>query len=43
MPKKLTTEDFISKSIKIHGNIFDYSLLEYKNNQSKVKIISEKY
>lgn len=39
MPKKLTTEEFVHKSIEIHGNFFDYSLLEYKNNQNKVKII----
>lgn len=39
MPKKLTTEEFVYKSKKIHGNTFDYSLLEYRGNQKKVKII----
>lgn len=39
MPNKLTTDEFISKSRNIHGSTFDYSLLEYKNNQSKVKVV----
>ena len=37
--RKITTEDFIKKAIKIHGNKYDYSLVEYKNAISKVKII----
>ncbi|MCK9445437.1 hypothetical protein M0Q50_00920 [bacterium] len=36
---KLTTEFFISKSINIHGNKYDYSLSKYINNSSKIKII----
>ncbi len=39
MPKKLTTEEFISKSIEIHGNVFDYSNVKYESNQKKVKIV----
>ena len=35
----LSTEKFIDKSRKIHGNKYDYSLVEYKNNHNKVKII----
>lgn len=31
-------EGFIEKSIKIHGDRYDYSLVEYKNNKTKVKI-----
>jgi hypothetical protein len=31
--------DFIDKSNKIHNNKYDYSLSEYKNNKSKVKVI----
>ncbi len=34
-----TNTQFIEKSIKIHGNKYDYSLIEYKNNKIKVKII----
>ena len=37
--KKLTTEQFIEKAKTIHGDIYDYSLVEYKNNHTKVKII----
>ena len=39
MSKKLTTEEFIEKAKKIHGNKYDYSLVVYKNNSTKVKII----
>jgi len=34
-----TTEEFIDKSMTIHGNKYDYSLVDYKNNHTKVKII----
>lgn len=37
--KKLTTEEFIRKSIEKHGKKYDYSLTKYKNMKSKVKII----
>ena len=37
--KKLTTEEFIARSKKIHNNKYDYSLVEYKNNHTLVKII----
>jgi hypothetical protein len=36
---KLNTDKFISKSKDIHGNKYDYSLVEYINNREKVKII----
>jgi hypothetical protein len=36
---KYTTETFIEKCKKIHSNKYDYSLVEYKNTRSKVKII----
>jgi very-short-patch-repair endonuclease/glutaredoxin/uncharacterized C2H2 Zn-finger protein/DNA-directed RNA polymerase subunit RPC12/RpoP len=39
MGKKLTKEEFIERSKKIHGNIYDYSLVDYKNYLTKVKII----
>lgn len=32
-------EVFISRSKKVHGNKYDYSLVNYKNYESKVKII----
>lgn len=43
MPKKLTTQDFIEKAIKIHGNNYDYSLVEYKNCYTKIKIVCQKH
>jgi len=43
MGKKLTTEEFIEKSKRIHGNKYDYSLVEYKNNHTKVKIICSEH
>lgn len=35
----MTNEEFISKSRDIHGNKYDYSLTNYVNMKSKVKII----
>jgi predicted GIY-YIG superfamily endonuclease len=32
-------EQFIKKATNIHGSIYDYSLVEYTNSKSKVKII----
>jgi hypothetical protein len=37
--KKLTTEEFISKSKEIHGDKYDYSLVDFKNVRGKIKII----
>jgi hypothetical protein len=37
--KKLTTEEFIEKARKVHGDKYDYSLVEYNGNRKKVKII----
>lgn len=39
MSKKLTTEEFIEKARKIHGNKYDYSKVVYVNSQTKVCII----
>jgi len=36
---KLTTKEFCDRSSKIHNNKYDYSLVKYKNNHTKVKII----
>ena len=37
--KPLTQEEFIERSKKLHNNKYDYSLVEYKNCATKVKII----
>lgn len=39
MPKLSTTSEFISKAKNIHNSTYDYSLVEYKNAHTKVKII----
>lgn len=39
MAKKLTTEDFIERAKKVHGNKYDYSKVEYVSSQKKVCII----
>lgn len=41
--KNKTTEGFIKKSKAIHGKKYNYSLVEYKNNYTKVKIICSKH
>lgn len=38
MTAKLTTEQFIEKAKAVHGAKYDYSLVEYKNNKTKVII-----
>ena len=40
---KHTTESFIKKSIEIHGNRYNYSLVDYKGNKSKIKIICQEH
>ncbi len=40
--KKWTTELFIEESKKIFGDIYDYSLVEYVNLETHVKIICDK-
>ena len=37
--KRLSTKEVIKLSSKIHDNKYDYSLLIYKNNKTKIKII----
>lgn len=34
-----TTEEFIAEAIEVWGNKYDYSLVEYKNSLTKIKII----
>ena len=40
---KITNEQFIEKCIKIHGDRYDYSLTNYINNYTKVKIICKEH
>lgn len=39
--KKLTTEEFINRSKKIHGNTYDYSLVDYQGSHKKVYLICQ--
>jgi len=39
MKEKQKDKDFIEKSKKIHGEKYDYSLVNYINNRTKVKLI----
>jgi hypothetical protein len=36
--KNVTTEEFIRKAKEVHGDAYDYSLVEYVNNTTKIKI-----
>jgi len=39
MTRKLTTNEFIMNAIKIHGNKYDYSLVDYINNKHNIIIL----
>ena len=41
--RRLTNDEFISKCIGIHGEKYDYSLVDYSNSKKKVKIICDKH
>ena len=36
--RRSNEEEFINKAVKIQGNNYDYSLIEYINSRTKVKI-----
>lgn len=40
---RLTLEQFIEKSKKFHGDLYDYSKVEYKNTYTNVRIIDPEY
>lgn len=41
--KVRSTEEFINQCIDIHGNLYDYSNVDYKNNKQKIKIICKEH
>lgn len=43
MPRRKTKEEFIEDSVLIHGNRYDYSLVDYKNMKTKVNIICKEH
>ena len=38
----ITTQEFVKRSKEKHGNLYDYSKSEYKNNRTKIEIICHK-
>ena len=43
MPRKLTTQQVIEQFKRAHGDLYDYSLVEYKNNRKKVSILCKEH
>lgn len=43
MTTKLTTEQFISKAKLVHGDRYDYELVEYINNRTKLIIVCREH
>lgn len=43
MPQRLTTEIFIQRASIVHNHKYDYSLVDYVNGYTKVKIICKKH
>lgn len=41
--KRGTTSSFITKAREVHGDRYDYSLVEYRSGRDKVKIVCEKH
>lgn len=43
MPKRLSTEEFITKAKTVHGDRYDYSMVEYINAHTDVTIVCVKH
>ena len=41
--QRATRDEFIEKAIKVHGELYDYSKVEYVNNNTKVCIVCKKH
>ena len=41
--EKKTTKEFVDMATEIHGNMYDYSIVDYKNTMTKVNIICSKH
>jgi hypothetical protein len=41
--RRKTTKDFIQKAIKVHGNKYDYSKVDYINSQTLISIICKNH
>ena len=38
-----TNEEFIREAKLIHGDVYDYSLIDYKSNTTKIMIVCKKH
>ena len=43
MSRKITTDIFITEAKEVHGNLYDYSKVDYKTSVEKVIIICKKH
>ena len=43
MGRRLSQEEFIDRAKKVHGDLYDYSLVDYKNSNTKVRIVCPKH
>lgn len=43
MGKTLTTEEFIQRARKVHGDKYDYSKVEYKGQETHISIVCKKH
>jgi very-short-patch-repair endonuclease len=41
--RRFTTEEFIRRAKEKHGDLYDYSLVNYTNNKTKVIVVCEKH
>lgn len=41
--KRLTEEDYIEDCERVHNNKYDYTLVNYENTRSKIKIICKQH
>lgn len=38
-----TRQDFVVRAERVHGNVYDYSRIQYTNNKAKIEIICKKH
>ena len=43
MSSRTTFNSFLAKAIKVHGDTYDYSLVDYKTTKAKVKIVCKEH
>jgi len=41
--KRLTNEEYVNRAINVHGDKYEYSLVNYINSRTKIKIICKKH